>query len=181
MLPVGDVLPGVVAFLNCGLFGTTEHQPTRCRRSRHDRKAMPGTRWSRTTTPLPRTSSVDFGPAVSKSSGIVRVSRWIVVGFVGGVVFKAGLLLLWTFTRNGFAFALLTTFDPVPLWLADNGTRLLFDLSGIAPSPAASHTFDVLTMLGSGLQWAVAALLIEAVLARMRRGTRSTPSTPDAP
>jgi hypothetical protein len=100
---------------------------------------------------------------------MVRMSRWVVVAFIGGILFKAGLLLFWTFTRNSFAYGLLTTFDPVPLWLAENGTQLLFDPSGIAPSPAASHTFDVLTMLGSGLQWAVAALLIEAVLARMRR------------
>lgn len=97
------------------------------------------------------------------------MSRWVVAGFIGGVVLKAGLLVLWAFTRNGFAFGLLTTFDPAVLWLAENGTRLLFDQRRITPSLAESHAFDAFTMLGSGLQWAVAAFLIEAILASMRR------------
>jgi len=101
-----------------------------------------------------------------------RMSGWVVVAFLGGIVFKVALLLFWIFTRNGFAFGLLTTFDPAVLWLAENGTELLFDQRRIAPSLSESRTFDVLTMLGSGLQWAVAAFLIGTIRARMRRSFR---------
>ena len=49
----------------------------------------------------------------------------------------------------------LTVWDPVGMWFAESGVGLIFDMRGIAPPAGADVMFDVLLVVGLGVDGAM--------------------------
>lgn len=85
---------------------------------------------------------------------------------VGGLLVKALLVILWRVTRGPELMALLTTYDPGAFTFAEKGAALFFDQRRIAPTPGESALFEVLLVIGFGIECFLVGLLVRWFLQR---------------
>jgi hypothetical protein len=99
----------------------------------------------------------------------MSIKRLPIMFLVGGLVFKALLVLLWRLFRLPEALSLLTIYDPGAFFFAEKVPALFFDLRGIAPSARGTQLFEVLLIIGFGLESLLLGLIVQWVLRRMRQ------------
>ena len=92
-----------------------------------------------------------------------------------GAALKGLLLVGWRLSESVTAFRLLTAYDPVSFRLADVGVRMIFGDRAIAPSPAASLTFELLLVIGFALQCLVVAGVVLWIVRALTRSRRNDP------
>jgi hypothetical protein len=90
------------------------------------------------------------------------------VFLVGGMALKGLLVIAWRLSKAPALLALLTTYDPAGFWFAERTTALLFDHRRIAPTPVEAATFEVLLIVGFGIECLIAGLVISWILRRPR-------------
>jgi hypothetical protein len=88
---------------------------------------------------------------------------------VGGLGLKGLLVLLWRLFKLPGLLGLLTTYDPAAFWFAENAKGLFFDQRRFAPTPAESVTFELLLILGFGIECLVVGFIISWFLRKPRR------------
>lgn len=79
------------------------------------------------------------------------------------------MVLVWRLFQPPIALGLLTTYDPAVFWFAENAKGLFFDQRRFAPTPAEMVTFELLLILGFGIECLVVGLLVSWFLRRPRR------------
>lgn len=87
--------------------------------------------------------------------------RLPVLFFVAGLAVKGLLVLAWKFSKAPELSNLLTTYDPGAFALAEKGVGLLFDTRRLAPTPGEALAFDLLLVLGFGLECMVVGFFWE--------------------
>jgi hypothetical protein len=90
-----------------------------------------------------------------------------------GVALKALLFLGWTVSENVILVRLLTVYDPISLWLAEEGVSVIFDGRRIWPGGPESLTFEVLLVLGFSLQCFVLGGLVQWLLQTLKHNRRT--------
>lgn len=88
------------------------------------------------------------------------------VFFFGGMVLKGLLVVAWRLSKAPALLGLLTTYDPVGFWFAERTTALLFDQRRIAPTSMEALTFELLLILGFGLECLIVGLIIFWIVRR---------------
>jgi len=87
---------------------------------------------------------------------------------IAGLAIKGLLVLAWRFSQAPELSKLLTSYDPGALVFAEKGVALLFDPRRIAPTPGESLAFELLLVLGFGLECMIVGFLCQ-ILLRFRR------------
>jgi hypothetical protein len=90
------------------------------------------------------------------------------VFLVGGMALKGLLVIAWRLSKAPALLALLTTYDPAGFWFAEKTRALLFDQRRIAPTPAEAVTFEVLLIVGFGIECLIVGLVIFWILRKLR-------------
>lgn len=83
--------------------------------------------------------------------------------FIGGMVFKALLVLLWRFFQPAGIGRLLIRYDPVGSWLAEFLTPLVFDQRRFDPTPAEALFYELVLILAFGLQCLLLGIIISRI------------------
>ena len=96
----------------------------------------------------------------------MNIKRLPIAFMIGGLVLKALLVLLWKFFRVPELMGLLTTYDPGAFAFAEKGAGLFFDQRRIAPAPGESALFEVLLVIGFGIECLLVGLLVRWFLRR---------------
>jgi len=102
----------------------------------------------------------------------MNTSKYPVVFLIGGMMLKGLLVLLASFIRSDALVVLLTTYDPLALAFANWGSSLFFDPRRIAPGPGKARIFEMLLVIGFGIE----CLLVGFVFRWFRR--RRSPAAP---
>ena len=90
---------------------------------------------------------------------------------VAGLVVKGAVLLIWHLFRRRAVLTLLIGYDPLGIWSAESLLPLSFDMRGIAPPAGAASVFEVLLLMGFGLQTFTLGLIaasFEASVGRLK-------------
>ena len=112
------------------------------------------------------------------------IRRLPIAFLVVGLAFKTSLVLLW---RHGSFPGLLNLsiyYDPGASYFAERMTRLFFDHGGITFAPGANMFFDIVLVIGFGIECLVSGLLLRWLLGRFLNqrsaggpsGTQTKPS-----
>ena len=88
---------------------------------------------------------------------------------IGGALIRIAPLVAFRVWHSDPAFLRAVTFDPVSIWLAEEGFTLLFDRRGIGPSSAQVRLYEVFLVLGSAVQCLVLGIAVQAGLIVLRR------------
>lgn len=83
---------------------------------------------------------------------------------VAGLCVKGLLVLALRFSHAPELLNLLTTYDPCAFAFAENTVSLLFDPRRIAPTPSEAVAFDLLLILGFGLECMLVGFLVQIFL-----------------
>lgn len=94
--------------------------------------------------------------------------RLPILFLVAGLAIKGLLVLAWRFSQAPELSNLLTSYDPGAFAFAEKGVALLFDPRRIAPTPGESLAFELLLVLGFGLECMIVGFLCQMFL-RSRR------------
>ena len=84
--------------------------------------------------------------------------------FVGGLVFKALLVLLWRFFQPAGVGRLLLKYDPVGSRIAEFLTPLVFDQRRFAPTSAEALFYELVLIIAFGLQCLLLGIVISGIL-----------------
>lgn len=98
------------------------------------------------------------------------LKRLPVLFLVAGLAFKGLLVLAWRISEAPELSNLLTIWDPGAFAFAEKGVALIFDPRRIAPTPGEALTFELLLILGFGLESMVVGLLWESLVRSKRSG-----------
>jgi hypothetical protein len=83
---------------------------------------------------------------------------------VSGALLKAALIAGFRITGGGpTAYRLVLVYDPVSVWLAEQGVRLAFDQRRVFPTPPEAIAFDVLLVLGFAMQCFLLGIILRAI------------------
>lgn len=96
----------------------------------------------------------------------MSIRRLPVMFLMGGLLVKALLVILWRVSKGPEFTALLTTYDPGAFTFAEKGAALFFDQRRIAPTPGESALFEVLLVIGFGLECMLVGLIVRWFLQR---------------
>jgi hypothetical protein len=101
-----------------------------------------------------------------------------------GVVLKTSLILLWRYRSSAILGNVLVYYDPGARYFAEKVTRFFFDYGGITLAPGANGFFDVMLVIGFGIECLLAGFLLRWLLRRFQRqrpegGVRRTPTKPN--
>jgi hypothetical protein len=88
---------------------------------------------------------------------------------IGGALLRTALLVAFRVWHSDCALLRAVTFDPLSIWLAEEGLTLLFDRRGIGPSTAQVRFYEVFLALGAALQCLVLGIAVQAGLIVLRR------------
>jgi hypothetical protein len=106
----------------------------------------------------------------------MNIRRLPIAFLVVGLVFKTSLVLLWRHWGSAGLLNLLTNYDPGARYFAEKATRLFFDCGGITFAPGANAFFDVVLVIGFGIECLLAGFLLRWPL-RGFRGQRPDEGT----
>jgi|ERR1051326_4154917 hypothetical protein len=95
----------------------------------------------------------------------MTVDRIAMVFSLVGTAFKGLVVLLWRLWRFPQLLALATTYDPGGVWFADKLIVLFFDQRRLAPTTAEAVTYEVLLVVGFGIE----CLLVGAIVGWIAR------------
>ena len=98
----------------------------------------------------------------------MNIKRLPIAFLIMGLVFKAFLLVLWRHWRPVAVMDLLTYYDPGARYLAENVTHLLFDYGGITFAPGANACYEVVLVIGFGIECLLAGFLLRWLLGRFQ-------------
>lgn len=96
----------------------------------------------------------------------MNIRRLPIAFLVLGLAFKTLLVLLWRRWSSGWLLNLLVYYDPGARYFAEKMTRLFFDHGGITFAPGANAFFDVMLVIGFGIECLLAGFLLRWVLGR---------------
>ena len=88
--------------------------------------------------------------------------------FVMAVLVKLLLVVCWRLFHAGGLLSALTTYDPVAFVFAETIIGALFDQRRIVPGQAEGAVFDILLIVGSGLECLLIGYGVRYVLRRQR-------------
>lgn len=88
---------------------------------------------------------------------------------IGGALLRTVLLVAFRVWHSDWAFLPAVTFDPMSIWLAEEGLTLLFDRRGIGPSSVQVRLYEVFLVLGSAVQCFVLGVAAQGALIGLRR------------
>lgn len=112
---------------------------------------------------------------------MTTIQRLPTLFLAAGLVLKGLLVLTWRLFRIPELLGLLTTYDPGAFWLAEKTTALIFDQRRIAPSSAETIAFELLLIVGFGIECLLLGLLIRWFLRRPNRAAGHTGSRSAVP
>ena len=98
----------------------------------------------------------------------MNIRRLPVMFLVGGVLIKALLVILWRVSNEPELMALLTTYDPGAFKFAESGAAMFFDQRRITPTSGESVLFEMLLVIGFGIECFLVGLLVRWFLKRER-------------
>jgi len=109
----------------------------------------------------------------------MNIRRLPIAFLVLGLVFKTFLVLLWKHWSSGGLLNLLIHYDPGARYFAEKVTRLFFDYGGITFAPGSNTFFDVLLIIGFGIECLLVGFVVQWLLRRFGAfdHTRSMPTT----
>lgn len=79
----------------------------------------------------------------------------------GGVLLKSLMVLAWRLFQPPRLFDFLTTYDPGAFVFAERGVSLFFDQRRIAPSGGEAALFELLLVVGFGMECFILGFLIQ--------------------
>ena len=94
----------------------------------------------------------------------MNIRRLPIAFLVLGLAFKTFLVLLWRYWHSGVLLNLLIYYDPGARYFAEKVTRLFFDYGGITLAPGANAFFDVVLVIGFGIECLLAGFLLRWLL-----------------
>ncbi len=114
----------------------------------------------------------------------MNIKRLPIAFLILGLVFKAFLLVVWRYWRPVAVMDLLIHYDPGARYLAEKVTHLLFDYGGITFAPGANACYEVVLVIGFGIECLLAGFLLRWVLGRFQgqrpdEGARGAPTGPN--
>jgi len=89
--------------------------------------------------------------------------------FLVGVALKGLGVAAWHLWQPDRLDEVLVRFDPLAVWLGDTVTALVFDQRPIAPSEAEIWSFEVLLVLGFGLEFLLLGFVVRLALRRFQK------------
>jgi hypothetical protein len=98
----------------------------------------------------------------------MNIRRLPIAFLVLGLAFKTFLVLLWRHWSSGALLNLLIYYDPGARYFAEKVTRLFFDYGGITLAPGANAFFDVVLVIGFGIECLLAGFLLRWLLERFQ-------------
>lgn len=96
----------------------------------------------------------------------MSIKRLPMAFMIGGVVLKTLLVVLCRVFRVPELLRLLTTYDPGAFAFANWGASLFFDQRRIAPGPGEAQIFEILLVVGFGIECLLVGLLVRWFLRR---------------
>lgn len=94
----------------------------------------------------------------------MNIRRLPVAFLVLGLAFKTFLVLLWRHWSSGVLLKLLVYYDPGARYFAEKVTRLFFDYGGITLAPGANAFFDVVLVIGFGIECLILGFVVRWLL-----------------
>lgn len=108
-------------------------------------------------------------PVAECTEASTMTSKWLPAVFlVGGLVMKGLLLAVWKRFNSLALLNLLTTYDPGAFWFAEKTTALLFDQRRIYPTYQEAIAFELLLVVGFGLECLLVGMVVTWFLRRRR-------------
>jgi hypothetical protein len=83
-----------------------------------------------------------------------------------GLLLKAALVALSGFSKSPFLVTLLTTYDPGAFAFANWGSSIFFDPRRFGPAPGEVQVFEILLVVGFGVECLLIGLLVRWFLQR---------------
>jgi hypothetical protein len=112
----------------------------------------------------------------------VNIKRLPIAFLAVGLVFKTLLVFLWRHGGSLGVLNLLIYYDPGARYLAEKVTHLLYDYGGITFAPGANACYEVVLIIGFGIESLLAGLLLRWLLGRLPgQGDEGPPSVQTKP
>ena len=96
----------------------------------------------------------------------MSIKRLPITFLFGGVAFKALLVFLWKLWHLPLLANVLIYYDPGARYFAEEITRLFFDYGGLTLAPGAPRFYEVVLVIGFGIECLLVGLLAQWVLRR---------------
>jgi hypothetical protein len=100
--------------------------------------------------------------------------RLPVLLMLGGIGLKGAEVLMWRLSLIPELLKVAIKYDPVPFWLAQTLSPLVFDQRRIFPTAAEATMFDAVLIIACGLEFLLFGFAIQG-LRRMLHGGPSSP------
>ena len=93
----------------------------------------------------------------------MSIKRLPLIFLIGGIGLKALLVLLWRFFQPPGVGRILINYDPIGSRLAEFVTPLVFDQRRFAPTSAEALFYELVLIIGFGLQCLFLGFLISGI------------------
>lgn len=109
----------------------------------------------------------------------MKLARLPLIFLIGGILVKGVLMLSWHYFGTPDLLNVLVAYDPGAFWLAEQVVPLVFDQRRILPTPMEDFVFQLVMVLGFGLECLAAGVslrLLVRSIQKWRTGNGSSPA-----
>ena len=103
----------------------------------------------------------------------MNIKRLPIVFLAGGLASKALLVLLWKLWQLPGLFGMLISYDPVAFIFAERVAGVFFDQRRFFPTPGEASLFEVLLVIGFGIECLLVGFMLQWLLRRYKGSRRS--------
>jgi hypothetical protein len=99
----------------------------------------------------------------------MTIKRLPTILFAVGIALKAVEVILWRYFQPSLIYSLAVTYDPLAFWFANATIARIFDQWRIFPELLKPTLFDLLQIIGFGLECLIVGFMVQMLRGWFRR------------